>query len=115
MAPQGVSGAIKRAGGYAPFREFAAARVIAAGDVGGNASVSRNRSRRRADDVGAFVGRGRAQVLAMPLIGAGTGGLNPERVQALIVEEAERAAYNGRVVVVRFTAKSCSGRRPRSS
>ena len=48
--------------------------------------------------------RERFASLAMPLIGAGTGGVQEELVLRAIEEEVAAHPYDGRVVVVRFVA-----------
>ena len=121
LLPQGVSGAIKRAGGYAPFRELRSYGLLAAGaavatgagrlpfraiiHVAGLSAFWTSSERivracvRNALDLASANGY---RSLAFPLIGAGTGGLPPRRVQEVMFEEIERSPYDGRVVVVVF-------------
>ena len=121
LLPQGVSGAIKRRGGYAPFRELARAGPIPLGGavatgagrlpfaaiihVAGISMLWRSSERsirgstRNAVTLAAERGW---RTLAMPLIGAGTGGGSEERVLALIQDELARMAVDVEVTVVRF-------------
>jgi len=121
LLPQGVSGAIKRAGGYAPFRELSKHGLLAAG-----AAIATGAGRlpfraivhvaglsafwtssetivracvRNALDLATANGY---RSMAFPLIGAGTGGLTPSRVQEVMLDEISRSSYAGRVVVVVF-------------
>ncbi|HYO77440.1 MAG TPA: macro domain-containing protein [Thermoanaerobaculia bacterium] len=121
LLPQGVSGAIKRAGGYSPFRELGSHGALPAG-----AAVATGSGRlpfraiihvaglsafwtsseaivracvRNALDLARKNGYGS---IAFPLIGAGTGGLSPASVEQMMVEEIARSDYDGRVVVVVF-------------
>jgi O-acetyl-ADP-ribose deacetylase len=120
LLPQGVSGAIKQRAGFAPFRELrkfgmlsaGAAVVTTAGKLpyrgiihvaGLNAfwrsseaivrECVRNALRIAADQQYASI--------AFPLIGAGTGGLDPQRVETMIQDESLASHYRGRIVVVR--------------
>jgi O-acetyl-ADP-ribose deacetylase (regulator of RNase III) len=121
LLPQGVSGAIKKRGGYAPFRELRKFGVLSPGDAvvtgagrlpfrgiihvaGLNAFWRSSEEIVRKCVVNALNAaseRGYASI-AMPLVGAGTGGVSPGRVEQITVEEARAADYAGRVVVVRF-------------
>ena len=121
LLPQGVSGAIKRHGGVEPFRELrrhgilplGAAVLTTAGrlplrgiiHVAGlnfiwratepSIRLSVQNSVRVAVDAG-------FQSLAMPLIGAGSGGFPRERAKALIVEELSRLDATLAIRVVEF-------------
>lgn len=119
LLPQGVSGAIKRRGGYQPFREVARHGPIPLGEavltgagrlpfkgiihVAGISMLWRSsplavqRSVTSALRVAAQRG---FTSIAMPLIGAGTGGGSPEQVRDLILETLATSDYTGRVVVV---------------
>jgi O-acetyl-ADP-ribose deacetylase len=121
LLPQGVSGAIKRRAGYAPFRELARHGPMRAGDA---VVTSAGRLPFRAlIHVAALTAFWRSSEkivrrcvrnslaaasahdfasIAFPLIGAGTGGLDPALVREAIVHEATQAEYAGRVVVVSF-------------
>ena len=120
LLPQGVSGAIKRRGGYGPFREVRKFGLLRPGEAvvtsagrlpfrgiihvaGLNAlwrsseAIVRNCIRNALHIAGE---RGYASV-AVPLVGAGTGGLSPARAEAIITDEVRNSPYSGRVVVVR--------------
>lgn len=121
LLPQGVSGAIRRRAGVAPLREVSRKGLLPAGAAvlttagrlsfkgiihvaGLNAFwVSTERtiraSTRNALDLAAKEG---FRSIAFPLIGAGTGGKNPDSVQRWMAEEIASSPYEGRVVVVRF-------------
>ncbi|MFK7960892.1 MAG: macro domain-containing protein [Phycisphaerales bacterium] len=120
LAPQGVSRAIKRAAGYAPFRELARAGVIPLGGAvltgsgrlphRGIIHVAGINLAWRATDTSVkrsvhnalAVARdaGFASV-AFPLIGSGTGGQRRDRVERIMREAIDAAAFSGRVVIVR--------------
>lgn len=121
LLPQGVSGAIKRRGGTAPFRELAKtgplplghARLTSAGTLPFKGIIhvagigllwrasegSVRLSVRNALELAATVG---FRSVAMPTIGAGTGGLGEERVSSLIADEIRNSQFDGLVRVVRF-------------
>ena len=121
LLPHGVSGAIKKRAGYAPFRELRRAGVL---PLGGAAVTSAGRLPHRAivhvagightwrssersirGSVRSAIGKAReldAASIAFPLIGAGIGGFAPERVEAMMREELAGLAYDGRVVLVRY-------------
>lgn len=121
LLPQGVSGAIKRAAGYEPFRELArAGRMPAGGAVVTGAGRLRfkaiihvaglNLFWRTSEEIvrkcvrsalSAAAAR-QFRSVAMPLIGAGTGGLDAARVEEIMRDEASRADYTGDVVIVRY-------------
>jgi O-acetyl-ADP-ribose deacetylase (regulator of RNase III) len=121
LLPQGVSGAIKRRGGLAPFRELRSFGILAAGaavvtgagrlpfraiiHVAGLNALWRSSEEivRRCVRNALTVAEDRGfAAVAMPLIGAGTGGLSQSRAEAVIVEEAGNHSYGGSVVLVRF-------------
>ena len=121
LLPQGVSGAIKRRGGYAPFRELAKAGPI---PLGGAVLTSAGRLPYRGIIHVAGINlawrasersvRGAVQAamaivqqhdfssVAFPIIGAGTGGLSPDHALRVMLEELREVPYRGRVAVVRF-------------
>jgi O-acetyl-ADP-ribose deacetylase len=122
LIPQGVSGAIKRRAGYQPFRELARHGVIPLGgavETGAGALPFRSiihvaginlvwRSSEAAiracvrSALEIATGKG-YQSIAFPLIGAGTGGYAPDKVVAIMEDEAGKAAYQGEVRIVRFS------------
>jgi O-acetyl-ADP-ribose deacetylase (regulator of RNase III) len=120
LLPQGVSGAIKRRAGYAPFRELARHGPI---PLGGAVLTGAGRLRyrgiihvaglnllwratprsvadsaRNALDLAARHG---FASIAFPLIGAGTGGLGEKRVIDILHESITPHPYPGRVLLVR--------------
>jgi O-acetyl-ADP-ribose deacetylase (regulator of RNase III) len=121
LLPQGVSGAIKRRGGYAPFIELSKHGAIPLGEavltragklpfkaiihVAGISMWWRSSERSVRDscvnaiklaDEHAFGS------IAFPLIGAGTGGGSAHRVLDMMKDELSRAEFDGRVVIVQF-------------
>ena len=121
--PQGVSGAIKRRAGTAPFRELARtgalplgqARLTSAGrlpyrgiiHVAGIDMTWRASEQSVRDSVANALGVARDAgfaSLAMPTIGAGTGGLGEARVLEITREAAASSDYVGEVRVVVFAA-----------
>lgn len=121
LLPQGVSGAIKRRGGIAPFREVARAGPMPLGsavatsagrlpfraiihvagiDMWWTASERSVRDSAR-NAVAVAVQRG-FRTLAMPLIGAHSGGMAEERSLSFIVDELGGIDATLDVVVVKF-------------
>lgn len=121
LLPQGVSGAIKRRGGIAPFREVARHGAI---PLGGAVFTSAGRlpfrgiihvaginmlwrasersirqSVQNAMRVAASMG---FTSIAFPLIGAGSGGGSPEQIQKFMLDEFARIQFEGAVRLVRF-------------
>ncbi|SRR5581483_5400805 len=119
LLPSGVSGAIKKRGGYAPFRELRRFGVLAPGDAVTTAAgrlpfraivhvaalnalwISSEAIIRRCT-VSALneAARHGFHSIAFPLIGAGTGGVEPAISLAAIRSEAETHPFAGRVVIV---------------
>jgi O-acetyl-ADP-ribose deacetylase (regulator of RNase III) len=121
LLPQGVSGAIKKRGGYAPFRELGrlgpiplgGAVVTSAGKLPFKAIIhvagismwwrsserSIRTSVRNALEVASANG---FRSIAFPLIGAGTGGGSPEKVQSIIEDEIRNCDFDINVRLVRF-------------
>ena len=121
LLPQGVSGAIKKRGGYAPFRELGklgpiplgGAVVTGAGQLSYKAIIhvagismwwrSSERSIRDSTRNALAVATERSfQSIAFPLIGAGTGGGSPDDVLAIMQDELTKCDYDGLVRIVRF-------------
>ena len=121
LLPQGVSGAIKRRGGIAPFRELArhgpiplgGARITSAGRLPFRAIIhvagidmwwraSEYSVRQSVRSAMALVAGIECRSLAFPLIGAGTGGLSPQRAEEFMLEELSAIAWDGSVSLVRF-------------
>lgn len=123
--PQGVSGAIKRRAGLAPFRELAQHGPIPLGGavatsagrlpfkaiihVAGINLLWRSSERSVRDSVrnalALATSRGDRSI-ALPLIGAGSGGGTEDRILALMLDELDRRTFAGQVVVVRFRPNS---------
>ena len=123
LLPQGVSGAIKRRGGKAPFREIGRVGPIPLGGavetgagampfraiihVAGINLVWRSSEwsiRESVRNAMALVKRRGYKSIAFPLIGAGSGGGKAERVRTWILDELKRIEFEGMVVVVQFKA-----------
>jgi O-acetyl-ADP-ribose deacetylase (regulator of RNase III) len=121
LLPQGVSGAIKRKAGTAPFREVARHGPIALGGAVLTAAgklpfrgiihvaaidmlwrSSEWSIRQSVRSAMALVRQMECTSVAFPLIGAGSGGSSPEKAQAAILDELSTIAYGGHVYVVRF-------------
>lgn len=128
LLPQGVSGAIKRVGGTAPFQELARLGPI---PLGGAVLTGAGRLRfrgiihvaglnmlwratpqavadcaRNALDLAARHG---FASIAFPLIGAGTGGLPEKQVIDILHESISAHPYEGRVLLVRHGVGATSG------
>jgi O-acetyl-ADP-ribose deacetylase (regulator of RNase III) len=121
LLPQGVSGAIKRRAGLDPFRELARHGLIPLGGavltgagrlpykgilhVAGISLWWRSSERSIRDSVSNALALAKAQgftSVAMPLIGAGTGGGGEDAVLGIMLDQLGRVEFPGRVVVVRF-------------
>jgi O-acetyl-ADP-ribose deacetylase (regulator of RNase III) len=121
LIPQGVSGAIKRRAGYAPFRELArvgpmplgSAVVTSAGrlpfkaiiHVAGINLLWRASERSIRDSVTNALARAREQgfvSVAFPLIGSGSGSFDEEGALALMRNVLDTQADGLDVTVVRF-------------
>jgi O-acetyl-ADP-ribose deacetylase len=121
LLPQGVSGAIKRRAGVAPFREVARAGPIPLGKavltgagrlgyrgiihVAGINMLWRSSERSVRDSVVSamqlVVAEGFSSV-AFPIIGAGSGGMGEDSALAVMVEAFRGVVSTSRAVVVRF-------------
>jgi O-acetyl-ADP-ribose deacetylase len=125
LLPQGVSGAIKRRAGLEPFRELARHGSIPLGGavltgagrlpfkgiihVAGINMLWRSSELSIRKSVANAVELARRQhfrSIALPLIGAGSGGGKEEHVQATIESELRTLDYEGEVVVVRYRGPS---------
>lgn len=124
LIPQGVSRAIKKRGGSAPFREVARHGPIR---LGGAVATSAGRlpfkiiihvaginmlwraseqSIRDSVSNALRIARERGvRSLALPLIGAGSGGFDEDRVLSLITSALEPEADDLEVTIVRFKPK----------
>jgi O-acetyl-ADP-ribose deacetylase (regulator of RNase III) len=123
LVPQGVSRAIRRRAGNAPFWELGrmgpiplgGAVLTSAGRLPHKAIIhvagidllwrSSEHSVRQCVRNALALARERGfRSIALPLIGAGTGGRRSDLVQAWIVEESQMAGFDGEVRVVRYSA-----------
>jgi len=121
LLPQGVSGAIKRKAGTAPFRELARFGPLPLGHavltgagrlpyrgiihVAGIDMLWRASGKSIADSVAsamAVADRAGFASVAFPIIGAGTGGLGEEGALAVMREAFAPLASNTRAVIVRY-------------
>ena len=121
LLPQGVSGAIKKRGGTGPFKEIGELGFIPLGDavltsagrlpfkgiihVAGINLLWRASERSIRDSVRnvvALAAEHRFQSIAFPLIGAGSGGFNQERAQAIMLDELQELDSPLEVTVVVF-------------
>jgi O-acetyl-ADP-ribose deacetylase (regulator of RNase III) len=121
LLPQGVSGAIKRRGGYAPFRELGRKGPIplggavetGAGKLPFKAIIhvaginllwraTKHSIRESVRNALQLASERSYRSIAFPLIGAGTGGSRAERVLALMTATLETLDYDGEVRIVRF-------------
>ncbi len=124
LLPQGVSGAIKRRAGTVPFKEVAkhgaiplgGAVLTSAGNlphkgiihVAGINMLWRASERSIRESVRSAIQLAHKSVflsIAMPLIGAGSGGFNQEQTKALVLDELQRINLPMSVKVVVFSAK----------
>ena len=123
LLPQGVSGAIKRRAGSAPFRELGRKGAIPLGGavlttagklpfkgiihVAGISLWWRSSERSIRDSVRNAVALAESsgfRSMAFPLIGAGTGGGSPEKVLQIIKDELQRLPFSIETRIVRYRA-----------
>jgi O-acetyl-ADP-ribose deacetylase len=121
LLPQGVSGAIKRQAGTAPFQELrkhgllplGAAVLTSAGrlpfkgiiHVAGIGLCWRASKRSIQTSVHNAIAVARQQgfrSVAFPLIGAGTGGMKADVVTRLMLDALDTTSFDGDVIVVRY-------------
>ena len=122
LIPQGVSGAIKKRGGLQPFRELGRMRPIPLGHavetssgtlpfksiihVAGINMLWRPSERSIRDSVRNAISIAQARgykSLALPLIGAGSGGGKSTKVQSIIEDELTKCHFDGEVRIVRYS------------
>lgn len=125
LIPQGVSRAIKRRAGHAPFRELARAGSIPLGGavatgagrlpyqaiihVAGISLLWRSSEKSVRGSVRSAIDLARQRgfrSLAFPLIGAGTGGASQDRVLAWMEDELSLLEFDGEVRIVRYAPTS---------
>ena len=121
LIPQGVSRAIKKRGGYEPFREVARHGPIPLGGavltgagrlpfkgiihVAGISMLWRSSEqsiRACVKNALLLAAEHGFKSVAMPLIGAGTGGGKEDAVLSIIKSQLSESDFPGRVVVVRY-------------
>jgi O-acetyl-ADP-ribose deacetylase len=121
LIPQGVSGAIKKHGGLLPFRELARMGPIPLGHavetsagrlpfksiihVAGINMFWRSSERSIRDSTRnaiALASKRGYRSIAIPLIGAGSGGGKSDRVQSVIEDELTTCHFDGEVRIVRY-------------
>ena len=121
LLPQGVSGAIKKRGSYTPFRELGklgpiplgGAVITSAGKLPFKSIIhvagismwwrSSERSIRDSTRNALALAADRGfQSIALPLIGAGTGGGSTDDVLAMMQDELSTCEFDGLVRIVRF-------------
>jgi O-acetyl-ADP-ribose deacetylase (regulator of RNase III) len=124
LLPSGVSGAIKRRGGYAPFREVRRAGILRPGDAVVTSAgrlpfraiihvaaltawwtSSPEIVRRCTENALTLAAESGFESVGFPLIGSGTGGVKEEEAVVAIEETIRKHPYTGRVVVVRYVPK----------
>ena len=123
LLPQGVSGAIKRRAGTEPFRELAKMRLIPLGGAvrtgpgklpckaiihvaGINLlwMASERSIRLSVRNAIELAKRSGDASIALPLIGAGSGGRRPEKVLEWICDELKQIDFTGEIRIVKFKA-----------
>jgi O-acetyl-ADP-ribose deacetylase (regulator of RNase III) len=121
LLPQGVSGAIKRRGGYVPFRELAkhgpiplgGAVLTSAGNLPFKAVIhvagismwwrsSEKSIRESCRNALTLADESGFDSIALPLIGAGTGGGSRGEVLDMMNDELANVSFGGRIVIVQF-------------
>lgn len=121
LLPQGVSGAIKRKAGYAPFRQLGRAGAIKLGSAvvtsagklpyqaiihvaGINMFWRASAYSIRTSVISAMniVNTQNYASIAFPLIGAGSGGFSPEQALELMQETLLPIETNARVIIVKY-------------
>lgn len=122
LIPQGVSGAIRKRGGQEPFRELGRMGAIPLGHavetspgtlpfrsiihVAGINMLWRSSERSIRDSVRNAIAMAHNrgyQSLAMPLIGAGSGGGKATNVQSVMEDELTKCEFDGEVRIVRYS------------
>lgn len=130
LLPQGVSGAIKKRAGLTPFRELGRLGSIPLGEavetsagklpfksiihVAGINMLWRSSERSIRDSVQNAMRiaiQKQYRSIAMPLIGAGSGGGKADRILEIITNELSTIEFDGEVVIVKY----CKNTSPRSA
>ena len=119
--PHGVSGAIKKRAGYEPFRELRRFGMLKLGEAVATGAgklpfqsiihvaglewtwtASENSIRLSTRNALALANEMKLASLAFPLIGAGTGGIGPQKSLEWMCEAIEAAQPNLPIIIVRF-------------
>jgi O-acetyl-ADP-ribose deacetylase (regulator of RNase III) len=127
LIPQGVSGAIKKRGGTAPFRELARFGALPLGSAvltgagrlpycgiihvsginlfwrASKLSISRSVA-----SALAIAREYRFESIAFPIIGSGSGGFDEESALEVMLGELESSTYEGSVVIVRYCSNDAA-------
>ncbi len=125
LIPQGISGAIKKRGGYAPFKEVAKygpiplgeARLTSSGRLPFKAIIhvaginmfwfgTKKSVIRSVQSAMKIVNEKGYSSVAFPLIGAGSGNRGEEWSLNLMLSEFEKIKSNADVIIVRYERKS---------
>ncbi len=133
LIPQGVSGAIKKRGGTAPFRELArfgalplgSAALTVAGRLPYRGIIhvcginmiwraSELSIRRSVASALEIAREHRFSSIAFPVLGSGSGGFDRESALAVMISEFESSEYAGSVVIVRYPGAKFSAASGRS-
>ena len=121
LLPQGVSRAIKRRGGYGPFRELAKHGPIPLGGAVHTTAgklpfkgiihvaginmlwFATEKSIRTSVRSALVLAKAKDyRSIAFPLIGAGTGGVSQQKTLDIIREEVEQSDFDGEAVIVKY-------------
>ena len=121
LLPQGVSKAIKRRGGYEPFRELAKYGPIPLGGAVHTAAgklpfkgiihvaginmlwFATEKSIRQSVRSALTLAKEKGyRSIALPLIGAGTGGAAQQKTFDMIREQIEQSDFDGEVIIVKY-------------
>lgn len=125
LLPQGVSGAIKRRAGTGPFRQLAGAGAIPLGDAvvtdagklpfkaiihvaGINMLWRASEESIRRSTVNAVMAaiKGGFRSIAMPIIGAGSGGFDTQKAKAIIRDELSKIDGEIEVTIVEYSKQA---------
>lgn len=125
LLPQGVSGAIKRRGGIEPFQALSRIGPMPLGSavrtsagklpfrgiihVAGINLLWRSSERSVRDSVRnaiALAAKLEYRSIALPLIGAGSGGGDSHQIERLILDELRGCDFDGDVIVVRYAKRA---------
>ena len=119
--PHGVSGAIKKRAGFAPFHELRTFGILQLGQAIATSAgklpfrniihvaglqwtwtASEISIRRSTSNALILASETKLRSLAFPLIGAGTGGIGPDKSLRWMTDEIERAQSHLEIIIVRF-------------